>query len=167
MFKGEERILIPSPKVATYDLQPEMSLYEVTEKLVEAIESQKFDTIICNFANGDMVGHTGVISACLEAVKHVDSCIGKVIDAIKKAEGVALLCADHGNIEKLIDETTGQPHTAHTVGKVQAVLINAPEKVIGLKNGKLADLAPTLLELMEIKQPEEMTGTSLLLKKEE
>ena len=134
MFPGEERILIPSPKVATYDLQPEMSLYEVTDKLIEAIKSQKFDTIICNFANGDMIGHTGIMKACLEAVHHVDICIGKVIEAIKEVDGVALLCADHGNIEKLIDETTGQPHTAHTVGKVQAVLVNAPTEVAGMKD---------------------------------
>jgi 2,3-bisphosphoglycerate-independent phosphoglycerate mutase len=161
-FKGEERILIASPKVATYDLKPEMSVYEVTEQLVKAIEDKRFDVIICNFANGDMVGHTGIMEAALKAVAAVDECLGKVEQAIKKVGGVLIVTADHGNAEKMVDEITGQPYTAHTVGKVQAVLVNDESKVRGLKDGKLADIAPTMLELLGIEQPKEMTGTSLL-----
>ncbi|MBP3546228.1 MAG: 2,3-bisphosphoglycerate-independent phosphoglycerate mutase [Alphaproteobacteria bacterium] len=163
-FEGESRILIPSPKVATYDLKPEMSVYEVTDKLVEAIENQSFDVIICNFANGDMVGHTGIMDAALKAVAAVDDCLGRVVNAIKKVDGVILVTADHGNAEKMLDEKTGQPYTAHTVGDVQAVLINAPKNVVGLEEGRLADIAPTLLDLLDIKQPSEMTGKSLLIK---
>ena len=161
-FKGEERILIASPKVATYDLKPEMSVYEVTEQLVKAIEDKRFDVIICNFANGDMVGHTGIMDAALKAVAAVDECLGKVEKAIKDVGGVLIVTADHGNVEKMVDEKTGQPYTAHTVGKVQAVLVNDKSGVTGLKDGKLADIAPTMLELLGIKQPKEMTGTSLL-----
>ena len=161
-FKGEERILIASPKVATYDLKPEMSVYEVTEQLVKAIEDKRFDVIICNFANGDMVGHTGIMDAVLKAVAAVDDCLGKVEKAIKDAGGVLIVTADHGNAEKMVDETTGQPYTAHTVGKVQAVLVNDKSGAVGLKDGKLADIAPTMLELLNIEQPKEMTGTSLL-----
>ncbi len=164
MFEGEDRILINSPKVATYDLKPEMSLYEVTDKLVEAIESKKYDTIICNFANGDMVGHTGVMSAALKAVAAVDESLERVMRAIKDVNGVLLVTADHGNVEKMIDETTGQPYTAHTVGKVQAVLYNAPTNITGLKDGRLADIAPTLLDLLGIEKAPEMTGNSLLIK---
>ncbi len=163
-FKGESRILIPSPKVATYDLKPEMSVYEVTDKLVEAIKNQSFDVIICNFANGDMVGHTGIMDAALKAVAAVDDCLGRVVNAIKEVDGVILVTADHGNAEKMLDEKTGQPYTAHTVGDVQAVLINAPKNVVGLEEGRLADIAPTLLDLLDIKQPSEMTGKSLLIK---
>lgn len=163
-FKGEERILINSPKVATYDLKPEMSVYEVTEALTEAIEKQKYDVIICNFANGDMVGHTGIMDAALKAVASVDECLGKVMRAIKSVDGVLLVTADHGNVEKMIDEKTGEPYTAHTVGKVQAVLYNAQTTVNGLKNGRLADIAPTLLDLMNIDKPQEMTGNSLIVK---
>lgn len=163
-FKGESRILIPSPKVATYDLKPEMSVYEVTDKLVDAIENHKFDVIICNFANGDMVGHTGIMEAALKAVKAVDENLGRVMGAIKKADGVLLVTADHGNVEKMVDETTGAPYTAHTVGKVQAVLFNGPENVKSLKDGRLADISPTLLDLLGIKQPTAMTGQSLLKK---
>lgn len=163
-FEGESRILIPSPKVATYDLKPEMSVYEVTDQLVDAIENHKFDVIICNFANGDMVGHTGIMEAALKAVAAVDENLGRVMNAIKKANGVLLVSADHGNVEKMIDEKTGEPYTAHTVGKVQAVLYNAPEDVKGLKDGRLADISPTLLDLLGIKQPEAMTGHSLLEK---
>lgn len=164
-FNGEERILIPSPKVATYDLQPEMSVYEVTDKLVDAIKSKKFDTIICNFANGDMVGHTGIMEAAIKAVEAVDKCIGRVYEAIKSVDGVMIVTADHGNAEKMIDEKTGEPYTAHTVGKVQAVLVNDESGVIGLKDGKLSDIAPTMLELLNIKKPVEMGGKSLLVKK--
>jgi len=163
-FKGEERILINSPKVATYDLKPEMSVYEVTEALTNAIEKQKYDVIICNFANGDMVGHTGIMDAALKAVASVDECLGAVMRAIKSVGGVLLVTADHGNVEKMIDEKTGEPYTAHTVGKVQAVLYNAQEKISSLKNGRLADIAPTLLDLMNIEKPSEMTGSSLIVK---
>ena len=164
-FEGESRILVPSPKVATYDLKPEMSVYEVTDHLIDAIENKKFDVIICNFANGDMVGHTGIMEAALKAVAAVDDCLGKVVAAIKKVNGVLLVTADHGNVEKMVDEKTGQPYTAHTVGDVEAVLINAPRDIIGLENGKLADISPTLLDLLNIVQPEEMTGKSLLIRR--
>lgn len=163
-FNGEERILIASPKVATYDLKPEMSVYEVTEQLVKAIEDKRFDVIICNYANGDMVGHTGVMEAALKAVAAVDDCLGKVEKAIKDVGGVMIVTADHGNVEKMIDEKTGEPYTAHTVGKVPAILVNDKSGVTGLKDGKLADLAPTMLELLHIDQPSEMTGHSLLIK---
>lgn len=164
LFKGEERILINSPKVTTYDLKPEMSVYEVTDALVNAIESKKFDTIICNFANGDMVGHTGIMSAALQAVAAVDKSLGRVMKAIKDVNGVLLVTADHGNVEKMLDEKTGQPYTAHTVGKVQAVLYNAPADVKGMTDGKLADVSPTLLDLLGLDKPAEMTGHSLLKK---
>lgn len=164
-FKGESRILIPSPKVATYDLKPEMSVYEVTDALVDAIENKRFDVIICNFANGDMVGHTGIMEAALKAVAAVDENLGRVMKAIKDAGGVLLVTADHGNAEKMVDENTGEPYTAHTVGKVQAVLYNAPKSIVGMENGRLADISPTLLDLLEITKPAEMTGHSLLEKK--
>lgn len=164
MFKGEERILINSPKVATYDLKPEMSVYEVTDALVDAIESKKFDTIICNFANGDMVGHTGIMSAALQAVAAVDKSLGRVMKAIKDVDGVLFVTADHGNVEKMVDEKTGQPYTAHTVGKVQAVLYNAPANVKGMEDGRLADVSPTLLDLLGLEKPADMTGHSLLKK---
>ncbi len=163
-FKGEERILIPSPKVATYDLKPEMSVYEVTDKLIEAIESKRFDTIICNFANGDMVGHTGIMEAALKAVAAVDECLGRVEAALKKVGGVMIVTADHGNAEKMVDEKTGEPYTAHTVGKVAAILVNDQSGVCRMKDGKLADLAPTMLDLLNIEKPAEMTGISLLVK---
>lgn len=163
-FKGEERILISSPKVATYDLKPEMSVYEVTEKLIDAIENKRFDVIICNFANGDMVGHTGIMEAALKAVAAVDDCLGKVEKAIKDVGGVLFVTADHGNAEKMVDETTGAPYTAHTVGKVQGVLVNDQSPIKGLRDGKLADIAPTLLELLNIRKPAEMNGESLIEK---
>lgn len=163
-FTGEDRILIPSPKVATYDLKPEMSVYEITENLEKAITEQKFDVIICNFANGDMVGHTGIMEAALKAVAAVDDCLSKVVNAIQKVGGVLLVTADHGNIEKMVDETTGQPYTAHTVGKVPLVLVNDQTNVKSLKDGRLADIAPTMLELLGLAQPKEMTGQSLLEK---
>ena len=163
-FKGEERILINSPKVATYDLKPEMSVYEVTEALTDAIRKQKYDVIICNFANGDMVGHTGIMEAALKAVEAVDECLGEVMSAIKEVDGVLLVSADHGNAEKMVDEITNAPYTAHTVGKVQAVLFNSDANIKDMKNGRLADIAPTLLDLMNIQKPSEMTGNSLLVK---
>ena len=163
-FKGESRILVPSPKVATYDLKPEMSVYEVTDHLVDVIQNKKFDVIICNFANGDMVGHTGKMDAVLKAVAAVDECLGSVMRAIKSVDGVLLVTADHGNAEKMIDEKTGEPYTAHTVGKVQAVLYNSDRPIKAMNEGKLADIAPTLLELLNIDKPQEMNGQSLLVK---
>ncbi len=161
---NEERILIPSPKVATYDLQPEMSAYEVTDKLVENILSNNYDLIIINYANPDMVGHTGIMEAAVKAVEAVDKCVGKVMDALLKVDGQMFLCADHGNSDQLIDYETGEPFTAHTTNPVPFVLINC-KKAKGLKDdGKLCDIAPTLLDMMDIKQPEEMTGHSLLIK---
>lgn len=164
LFEGEERILIPSPKVATYDLKPEMSAYEVTDKLVEAINSGKFDTIIVNYANGDMVGHTGVMSAAVKAVEAVDECVGRVVDATLKQGGAIFITADHGNAERMVDDETGAPYTAHTNTPVKAVLVGADADVIGLEDGKLADVAPTLLDLMGLEKPAEMTGHSLLIK---
>ena len=164
MFDGEERILVPSPKVATYDLQPEMSALEVTDKLVDAINSNKFDAIIVNYANGDMVGHTGIMEAAVKAVETVDACIGRVEEAVSKMGGCMLVTADHGNAEMMQDPVTKAPYTAHTVGKVQAVLVDGPENVKALKDGRLADIAPTLLDIMGIQKPSEMTGESLLVK---
>jgi 2,3-bisphosphoglycerate-independent phosphoglycerate mutase len=160
VFKGEERILIPSPKVATYDLQPEMSAVAVTDELVKAIEGQKFDVIVVNYANGDMVGHTGSIDAAVKAVEVVDGCVGRLLEALKKVDGCALFTADHGNCEDMLDEN-GKPKTAHTNTPVQAVLFNA-KGVNELNNGKLADVAPTLLQLLNLPQPVEMTGKSLI-----
>ena len=162
LFKGEERILIPSPKVATYDLKPEMSAFEVCDALVDAIDSGKFDTIIVNFANGDMVGHTGIMSAAVKAAEAVDKCLGRLEDAIKRAGGVMLVTADHGNCELMKDEKTGAPYTAHTTFKVPVVLFNGPKGATLRDGGRLADLAPTLLQLLGLKQPAEMTGKSLL-----
>ncbi len=158
-FDGEDRILIPSPKVATYDLKPEMSAYEVTEKLVEAIKANKYDTIICNLANGDMVGHTGIMEAALQAVEVIDNCVKKITDAIIEVNGTALITADHGNVEQMKDEN-GNPYTAHTVGDVQAILVNSEYKSIA--DGRLADIAPTLLKLLGLEQPTDMTGKSLV-----
>ncbi len=160
VFAGEERILVPSPKVATYDLQPEMSAIQVTDKLVEAIESQKFDVIVVNYANGDMVGHTGSLPAAIKAVEAVDTCVGRLLEALKKVDGCAFFTADHGNCEDMVDEN-GKPKTAHTNTPVQAVLFNA-HGVKELNSGKLADVAPTLLQLLNLPQPQEMTGKSLI-----
>jgi 2,3-bisphosphoglycerate-independent phosphoglycerate mutase len=162
-FAGEERILVPSPDVATYDLKPEMSAHEVTDKLVAAIESNKFDTIIVNYANPDMVGHTGVLSAAITAVETVDQCIGRLKIAIEAVEGSLLITADHGNVELMKDQETGQPHTAHTSFDVPLLLIGANGGK-NINNGALCDIAPTMLELINIEQPVEMTGTSLLTK---
>lgn len=161
---GEDRILVPSPKVATYDLQPEMSAYEVGDNLVKAIESDKYDLIIVNFANPDMVGHTGIESAAIKAIEAVDACVGDAIEALLKVNGQLFLCADHGNSEQLVDYVTGEPFTAHTTNPVPFVLVNAGEGVTLKENGKLADIAPTLLDLMDIEKPVEMTGISLLVK---
>jgi 2,3-bisphosphoglycerate-independent phosphoglycerate mutase len=161
-FDGEERILVPSPKVATYDLKPEMSAPEVTDKLVEAIGSGKFDLIVVNYANTDMVGHSGILAAAIKAVEAVDASLGRLMDAVKKAGGVMLITADHGNAEQMYDEESHQKHTQHTLNRVPALLFNAPATVQSLQDGKLADVAPTLLALMQVRQPAEMTGHSLL-----
>jgi 2,3-bisphosphoglycerate-independent phosphoglycerate mutase len=161
-FEGEERILVPSPKVQTYDLQPEMSAPEVTDKLVEAIGSGTFDLIVVNYANTDMVGHSGILSAAIKAVEAVDTCLGRLMEAVKKAGGVMLVTADHGNAEQMYDEASHQKHTQHTLNRVPALLFNSPANIRSLNDGKLADVAPTLLALMHIPQPREMTGHSLL-----
>lgn len=163
-YKNEDRILIPSPKVATYDLQPEMSAKEVTEKLTENIANGKYDLIIVNYANPDMVGHTGVIDAAIKAIEFVDECIGKVVDTVIENNAQMFICADHGNSDQLIDYNTNQPFTAHTTNPVPFILVNC-DKAKGLKeDGKLADIAPTLLDMMNLEQPKEMTGESLLIK---
>ena len=161
--KGEDRILVPSPKVATYDLQPEMSAYEVRDHLVNAIKGCTYDLIIVNFANPDMVGHTGVQEAAIKAIEAVDSCVGAAYDALLEVNGTMFICADHGNSEQLVDYITHQPFTAHTTNPVPFILVNAPEGT-HLKEGKLCDIAPTLLEIMELPVPQEMTGESLLVK---
>ncbi|MGN0497204.1 MAG: 2,3-bisphosphoglycerate-independent phosphoglycerate mutase [Lachnospiraceae bacterium] len=162
--ENEERILVKSPSVATYDLQPEMSAPEVADKLVDAILSDKYDVIIVNFANPDMVGHTGVIPAAVAAVERVDECVGKAVEAVKKADGVMFICADHGNAEKMIDYETGNPHTAHTTNPVPFILVNYDKDVKLREGGCLADIAPTLLEIMNLEKPSEMTGESLIVK---
>ncbi len=163
--EGETRILVKSPKVATYDLKPEMSAYEVCDKLTGAIRSGDYDVIVINFANPDMVGHTGVEAAAIQAIEAVDECVGKAVDAVKETDGVMFICADHGNAEKLIDEETGEPFTAHTTNPVPFILFNADPAYSLREGGCLADIAPTLLELMGMEQPKEMSGTSLLVRK--
>ncbi len=163
--EGEDRILVNSPKVATYDLKPEMSAYEVCDKLVGAIQSGKYDVIIINFANPDMVGHTGVEAAAIAAVEAVDTCVGKAVEALKEAGGAMFLCADHGNAEQLIDYNTGESFTAHTTNPVPFILINYDDSYTLREGGCLADIAPTLIEIMGMEQPAEMTGKSLLVKK--
>src|SRR5690554_624942 len=165
-FPGEERILVPSPKVPTYDLQPEMSAPEVTRRVVEEIGQGKFDFIVLNYANCDMVGHTGVFEAAVKAVEAVDAGLGQVLEAIKEMGGTAIVTADHGNAEQMVDPETGEAHTAHTSNLVPVWLFNAPEGW-GLKSGILADLAPSILDLMGIAQPPEMTGQSLIVRRNE
>ncbi|NKB43530.1 MAG: 2,3-bisphosphoglycerate-independent phosphoglycerate mutase [Alphaproteobacteria bacterium] len=160
-FNGEQRILVPSPKVATYDLQPEMSATEVTDKLVEAIESGQFDMIVVNYANGDMVGHTGILSAAMVAAETIDACLMRLEHAVEKAGGAMLVTADHGNCELMVDPQTNAPHTAHTIGTVPLVLVSQAVDT-ELHDGRLADLAPTVLDLMGLVQPDAMTGRSLL-----
>jgi 2,3-bisphosphoglycerate-independent phosphoglycerate mutase len=157
---GEDRVLVPSPKVATYDLKPEMSAFEVTDKLVAAIESRKYDAIICNFANGDMVGHTGILSAATRAIEVVDECLGRVIKAMQAIGGEVLITADHGNAETMLDEINHQPHTAHTLNLVPLLYIGRKAKMAN--GGALCDVAPTLLRMMGLPQPPEMTGKPLL-----
>ncbi len=161
VYDGEDRALINSPKVATYDLKPEMSAYEVSDEAVKRIESGSYDVLVINFANCDMVGHTGIFDAAVKAVEAVDECLGKVIDAIEKAGGVALVTADHGNADQMIDYATNDVFTAHTTNVVPLVLIGA-ESGAKLKNGRLADIAPTLLDLLGLEIPAEMTGESLI-----
>ncbi len=162
-YEGEDRILIPSPKVETYDLKPEMSAYEVTDKVVDAITQNKYNAIILNYANPDMVGHTGNLEAAIKAVETLDECVGKVVEAVEKVNGVLLITADHGNAEQMVDYQTGEPHTAHTTNPVPLMLVGRNEAI--LKTGKLADLAPTMLDIMGLEKPEEMTGESIIVKK--
>jgi len=160
-FAGEDRILVPSPKVATYDLKPEMSAPEVTEKLVGAIKSEKYDLIVVNFANPDMVGHTGMMPAAVKAVETIDTCLGRLREAVEKAGGVLLITADHGNVEMMRDPETGSPHTAHTTFDVPIIAVNAGQGIT-LADGRLADVAPTLLDLMGLDKPRAMSGHSLV-----
>jgi 2,3-bisphosphoglycerate-independent phosphoglycerate mutase len=159
-YPREDRVMVPSPKVATYDLQPEMSAPELTERTVEAIRSGRYDLVVLNFANPDMVGHTGVLSAAIKAVETVDSGLGRIAEAVAQAGGALLVTADHGNCELMVDPETGAPHTAHTTFPVPVMVIGSEAK--GLADGRLADIAPTLLALLGVPQPAEMTGTSLL-----
>ena len=159
-YTGEDRILVPSPKVATYDLKPEMSAYEITDKIIEAIDSKKYDVIIMNYANGDMVGHTGIIDKAIEAVETLDTCVGKVVSKLEEVEGEALITADHGNCEYMLDLKTGEPITSHSTFDVPLIVVS--NRVKSLKNGRLCDLAPTLLALMSEEKPKDMTGESLV-----
>jgi 2,3-bisphosphoglycerate-independent phosphoglycerate mutase len=159
--EGEDRILVPSPQIATYDLQPEMSAPEVTDRLVEAIEGERYDAIICNYANGDMVGHTGKFDAAVQAIEILDGCIGRVIDATLAVGGELLITADHGNAEQMVDTEVQQPHTAHTVNPVPLIYVGEHATEL-MGNGALCDIAPTLLQMMGLPQPLEMTGRSLL-----
>jgi 2,3-bisphosphoglycerate-independent phosphoglycerate mutase len=163
VFENEERILVPSPKVATYDLKPEMSAFEVTDKLVAAIASGRFDLVVVNYANTDMVGHTGDLQAAIKAVEAVDQCLGRLEEAGTKAGGAMFVTADHGNAEMMHDHATTQAHTAHTMNPVPAILVNGPAGVKRLADGRLADVAPTLIELLGLRCPAEMTGRSLLV----
>ncbi len=163
-YPGEQRILVPSPKVATYDLQPEMSAPEVCAKLVEAVEDERFDVVICNFANPDMVGHTGVLSAAITAVETVDRAVGEIIAAVRAKGGELLVTADHGNCEMMRDPVTGEPHTSHTVGPVDLVYVGSRDAALR-RGGALRDLAPTILDLIGIDKPAEMTGDTLLVAK--
>ena len=161
-YKGEDRILVQSPKVETYDMQPEMSAPEVTEKVLEAMNSKKYDAIILNYANPDMVGHTGNLDAAIKAIEEIDKDVGKVVEAIRANEGVLLITADHGNSEQMVDYTTGEPQTSHTTNPVPLILVGMENAKI--KSGKLADLAPTMLDIMGLEKPAEMTGESIIVK---
>ena len=164
---GEDRFLIPSPKVATYDLAPEMSAKEICDTLVEKIHSGEYDAIIANFANSDMVGHTGVEKATIEAVAFLDKCIGRVVEAVEAVDGQLFICADHGNAEEMVNKETGEPLTSHTTNPVPFILVNYDPAYTLREGGRLADVAPTLLEMMGMEKPEEMTGESLLIRKPE
>ncbi|MBU6429721.1 MAG: 2,3-bisphosphoglycerate-independent phosphoglycerate mutase, partial [Cyanobacteria bacterium REEB65] len=159
-FPHEERILIPSPKVATYDLQPEMSAFGVADTAVEWLLGHRADLIVMNFANADMVGHTGKLEPTIRAIEVVDECVGRVVRAVEQVGGAALITADHGNAEMMLDPATGQPHTEHTLFPVPSVLVGYPK---GLREGLLSDVAPTLLELLGLEKPKEMTAQSLLV----
>lgn len=159
-FAGEERILVPSPKVATYDLKPEMSAVEVTDRLVAAIEGGRFDVIICNYANADMVGHTGNLPAAVRAIETLDGCLGRVYEALREVGGEMIVTADHGNAERMSDEATGQAHTAHTSNPVPFVYVGRPAHIV--HEGALSDIAPTMLYLMGIAPPPEMNGRSMV-----
>ena len=161
-YPGEDRILVPSPKVETYDMQPEMSAEEVTNKVVDAINSKKYDCIILNYANPDMVGHTGNLDAAIKAVETIDGCVARVVEAVNNQNGMILITADHGNCEQMIDYKTGEPHTSHTTNPVPLILVGKDD--VKLKEGKLADLAPTMLDLMGLDKPAEMTGESIIQK---
>ena len=163
--KDEDRILVNSPAVATYDLKPEMSAPEVSEKLDAMITSGKYDVVIINFANPDMVGHTGVLEAAVKAVERIDQCVGAAVEAVKQMDGVLFICADHGNCEQMVNYETGAPHTAHTTNPVPFILYNYDPSYTLREGGRLCDIAPTLLQIMDLPQPKEMTGESLLVKK--
>ena len=163
--KDEDRTLVPSPAVATYDLKPEMSAPEVSEKLDAAITSGKYDVVVINFANPDMVGHTGVMEAAVKAVERIDACVGGAVEAVKKTNGVLFICADHGNAEQMYNYETKQPHTAHTTNPVPFILYNYDPAYTLREGGRLCDIVPTLLQVMDLPQPAEMTGESLLIKK--
>jgi 2,3-bisphosphoglycerate-independent phosphoglycerate mutase len=162
VFPGEERVLVPSPKVATYDRRPEMSAPEVTDKVVEAIEAGRFDVIVLNYANADMVGHTGRLDAAVKAVETIDTCLGRVAAAIEKVGGTLVVTADHGNAEMMRDPETGGPHTAHTLNPVPFLVVNPPAAIVAIEDGRLADVAPTLLDLLGLDKPAAMTGHSLV-----
>jgi 2,3-bisphosphoglycerate-independent phosphoglycerate mutase len=161
-FPGEERILVPSPRVATYDQQPEMSAPEVTDKVVEAIAAHRFAVIVLNYANADMVGHTGRLDAAVKAVETVDSCLGRLSEAVERAGGTLVITADHGNAEMMRDDETGEPHTAHTLNPVPFIVVNPPAGVRHLDDGRLSDVAPTLLDILGLPKPSAMTGHSLI-----
>jgi 2,3-bisphosphoglycerate-independent phosphoglycerate mutase len=164
-YEGEDRILVDSPRVDTYDLQPEMSIYRVAENLVEAIKSEKYDVIVVNFANPDMVGHTGIIEAAIKAIEAVDECVGMAVEALLSVDGQMFICADHGNAEQLLDYNTGEPFTAHTTNPVPFILVNYDNDYTLAEGGCLADIVPTMIDMMGMEKPEDMTGKSLLIKK--
>ncbi|MBN2270730.1 MAG: alkaline phosphatase family protein, partial [Sedimentisphaerales bacterium] len=160
---GEDRQIVPSPRVRTYDLKPEMSAYEVADVVLDRLQSDKYDVIVVNFANPDMVGHTGVLEAAIQAAETVDECVGKILDKVKSMGGAAIITADHGNFEKMIDGSPDKPHTAHTIGDVPLIIFDERFKGCKLREGgRLADIGPTMLKMMDLPQPEEMTGRSLL-----
>lgn len=162
-YKNEDRQIVPSPRVKTYDLKPEMSAYEVTDVVLQRLDSQKYDVMVINYANPDMVGHTGVLSAAVKAAETVDECVGKVLDKVQSLRGRAIVTADHGNFERMWDSEKNQPHTAHTVGDVPLIVVDPSSKDAKLRNdGRLADIGPTLLHMMQLEQPEQMTGKSLI-----
>lgn len=164
-YKSETRVLVSSPKVATYDLQPEMSAYEVCDNLVEALNNPEYQYVMVNFANPDMVGHTGVLEAAIKAIEAIDECLGRILEAVEKNNVTWILSADHGNAECMVDPDTGKPHTAHTTNPVPMILINDKNGYQLADNGKLADIIPTVLDLMDLEQPKEMDGQSLIVKK--